>query len=251
MKNLKIVHLSDTHGAKYHTQVEVPKCDVLIHSGDIGGRTNIEELTSFLKWFDKQPGDLKIFVYGNHDIICDTKFLNSLVDSEIISIEVKNNLIEMREEVLAKYPSIKILNNKDYVYEGIKFYGSPITPSFHRANWAFNADRGEEISKYWGRIPSDTNVLITHGPPYGILDTIPVEFKKTYDEDIHRGCEDLLQVIKKRLLNLKLHCFGHLHNSYGVLNEPVSNSRNVLFSNGSVINEYYELVGKKPLIITI
>ena len=150
-----------------------------------------------------------------------------------------------------KYKDIVYLNNTDYVYKGVKFYGSPIPPSFHRYNWAFNADRGEEISKYWARIPSDVDVLITHGPPYGILDTIPEDFKKSYDEDIHRGCEDLLGVIKKRLLNLKLHCFGHLHNSYGVVCEPVSNTRNILFSNGSVINEYYELIAKNPLIITI
>jgi Icc-related predicted phosphoesterase len=136
-------------------------------------------------------------------------------------------------------------------HEGIKFYGSPITPSFHRQNWAFNADRGEEIKKYWARIPSDVNVLITHGPPYGIMDTIPLKYKQTPDEDIHRGCQDLLNVIKKRLINLELHCFGHLHNHYGVIKHPVSNSREILFSNGSILNEDYTQIVIKPLIINL
>jgi hypothetical protein len=41
----------------------------------------------------------------------------------------------------------------------------------------------------WDKIPADTDVLITHGPPYGILDL-------TYDDE-KVGCEELMKVILK------------------------------------------------------
>ena len=111
--------------------------------------------------------------------------------------------------------NITYLHDSAIVYNGIKFYGSPYSPSFHKEHWAFNADRGEEISKIWAKIPSDTNVLITHTPVYGIQDEIEEKYKRYLDEDVHVGCEDLLGVIKKRLLELKLHCSGHIHDNYG------------------------------------
>jgi Icc-related predicted phosphoesterase len=246
---MKLVHISDTHGAKFHSQLIIPECDVLIHSGDIGGRTTLLELEEFLRWYSRQKATVKIWVPGNHDLCMDKVWANQQGDS--ITMQIRHQIYADAMALLDSYPDIKCLINKDYVYSGFKFYGSPITPSFHRTHWAFNADRGEEISKYWARIPSDTHILITHGPGYGTLDTIPEKFKTSDTEDIHRGCEDLKKVIKDRLHNLELHCFGHLHNSYGVILEPVSNTRNVLFSNGSVLNEQYGLVIREPLIINI
>lgn len=64
---MDIIHISDTHGIH---KIEIPKCDVLIHSGDIGSRTDIKELKLFLDWFSKQPAKIKLFTAGNHIIIC-------------------------------------------------------------------------------------------------------------------------------------------------------------------------------------
>ena len=64
---MDIIHISDTHGI---LKIKIPKCDVLIHSGDIGSRTNIKELKLFLNWFSKQPAKIKLFTAGNHIIIC-------------------------------------------------------------------------------------------------------------------------------------------------------------------------------------
>lgn len=246
---MKIVHIGDTHSAKFHSQLIIPECDVIIHSGDIGGRTSALELEEFLRWFSKQPAKVKLFVPGNHDLCLDYDW-SQRADNEINAL-IRQQAYKDTQRLLEEYPEVKCLINKDYVYSGFKFYGSPITPSFHRAYWAFNADRGKEISQHWARIPSDTHILITHGPGYGTLDTIPEKFKTSDTEDIHRGCKDLKKVIKDRLHNLELHCFGHLHNSYGVILEPVSNTRNVLFSNGSVLDEQYNLVVRQPLIINI
>jgi len=247
---MNIVHISDTHGGKFHRNMDIPKCDVLIHSGDIGGRTNIEELGDFLDWFKRQPANVKIFIPGNHDIVLDKKFLDSRVHlGQMPQIAADN----MYADAMAMIDGSEVvfLDDSSYTYEGIKFYGSAYTPSFHRQYWAYNADRGREIKKIWDKIDIDTQVLITHGPPYGILDVIPEAFKQYADEDVHRGCEDLMNVIKERLYSLKLHCFGHIHEGPTRIESHKIVGRNVIFSNAAVLNNRYKQILFKPSIITI
>lgn len=246
---MKIVHISDTHGSRGHSRVAIPKCDVLIHSGDIGGRTDLLELTEFLTWFERQPAEKKIFIPGNHDIILDKKFAEKIRNTGNMygwSMHVDNHKKAM--DLIENF-EVKFLNDREYIYEGVKFYGSPYTPSFHKENWAFNADRGQEIKTIWGKIPYDTQVLITHGPVYGILDDLK-EYARP-EEDIHVGCKDLSNKIKEDLHSLKLHCSGHIHDNYGVQLMNVSNTRKALFSNGAVLNNRYEMLIREPLIITI
>lgn len=248
---MDICHISDTHGSKSHNRLEIPKCDVLIHSGDIGGKTNIFELSEFLIWFEKQPAKKKIWIAGNHDLILDKDWVKRK-GQEMDS--VAKTLLEQQHadalSLLNKY-NVKYLNNTDYVFEGVKFWGSPYSPSFHRKHWAFNADRGEEIKKIWARIPSDVDVLITHGPCKNILDKIEDKYREFEKEDLNVGDQDLFDVIKKRLFNLKLHCSGHIHDNVGIVLKNVSNTRRVLFSNGAVLNNDYKLIVTKPLIINL
>ncbi len=253
---MKIVHISDGHLAKVHANLNIPECDVLVYSGDIGGRTSPAELCEFLIWFESQPADLKVFIGGNHDHCLDSLWSDNLKrQGRNVEAQLAVMFHKKAMDLVSSY-KVKYLCNTDYVYKGVKFYGSPYSPSFHRDYWAFNADRGEEIKKIWSRIPSDTNVLITHSPPYGIMDLIPEKYKRTEAEDVHRGCQDLLDVIKKRLFDLMLSCFGHIHwdvnaPNYGVQLVSLSNNRSCLFSNGAVVNNAYEQLIKTPLIITI
>jgi hypothetical protein len=91
----------------------------------------------------------------------------------------------------------------------------------------------------------------THGPAFGILDMVDAANRTAWHKDGHVGCEDLFEVIKKRLTSLKLHCSGHIHDNFGVHLKSVSNSRRVMFSNGAVLtNDYTQLI-TKPLIIEI
>lgn len=247
---MKIVHISDTHGSKQHAKIQIPECDVLVFTGDMGGRTNPYELTEFLVWFEKQPARKKIMIAGNHDIVLDKKF----IDRKANEVDVVAALILRQQHLdalrLLEVYDVTYLNRRDYVFEGVKFYGSPYSPSFHKEHWAFNADRGEEIKKEWAKIPSDVNVLLTHTPPYGILDDIR-ERKQENEMDVHVGCKDLLEVIKKRLLKLQVHCFGHIHDNYGVSMMPVSRNRRVMFSNGAILSNDYTIIAPKPIIINI
>lgn len=243
---MQICHISDTHG--YHELIKVPKCDVLIHTGDVGRRTTVAELMQFLVWMEKQPADKKIFIGGNHDICLDKDW----VRREKLKGSVEGLLAEQHyrdAKILISSYDIKYLEDREYVYQGVKFYGSPYSCSFHRHSWVFNADRGQEISRIWSKIPSDVDVLLTHTPVYDTFDDVG-EYKEE-NGDSHAGCKDLFTVMKKRLFNLKLHCSGHIHDQYGVIYKAVSNTRRVLFSNGAVLTNKYKLLIDKPLIITI
>jgi Icc-related predicted phosphoesterase len=129
------------------------------------------------------------------------------------------------------------LNDSGVEIEGLKIWGSPIQPWFY--NWAFNRDRGADIKKHWDLIPSDINILITHGPPYKILDETlrwnPVNPSKNV------GCEDLTNKIKE-LNDLKVHIFGHIHEGYGE-----ENIDGIKYLNASVLNTYYEMVNRPHL----
>ena len=245
---LRIVHISDTHNR--HGGVEIPESDVVCFTGDMGTRTDVKELTQFLIWFEKLPAKVKIFIAGNHDICMDKKWIQKRKKDGHVEGLLANQQWHDARELIENY-DVKYLENTEYVYEGVKFYGSPYSPSFHRQNWVFNADRGQEIKTIWGKIPSDVNVLLTHSPAFGILDEVPVEGRTDWHIDGHVGCQDLMDVIKNRLLKLKLHCFGHIHDNAGIIIKRVSNTRRITFSNGACVDNGYQPVIIKPFIVTI
>jgi Icc-related predicted phosphoesterase len=208
---LKFVGIADTHSR--HRAVILPQGDVLIHGGDISYRGERMEVEDFLSWFAKQDFEYKIFIAGNHDFLFE----------------------KIKEKELEKMipPEIIYLNDSGVKINGLNVWGSPITPKFF--NWAFNRTRGEAIKKHWKLIPSHTDLLITHGPPYGILDQVVNES--------HVGCVDLLQTVKN--VKPKIHFYGHIHESYGI-----RNSEQTKFINACQMNELYELVNK-PVVFEL
>ena len=85
---------------------------------------------------------------------------------------------------------------------GYKIYGSPC----QSASWAFNRSRGEASAQTWKKIPSDTDILLTHGPPIGHGDLCT--------NGKREGCVDLLANVTDRVKPL-FHVFGHIHEGYG------------------------------------
>jgi Icc-related predicted phosphoesterase len=208
---LKIVLLADTHA--HHRNLRLPKGEVLIHAGDISYRGEKLEIEDFLNWFHQQAFAHKIFIAGNHDFFFEKasqKELSQIIPDDII-----------------------YLNDSGVVIGGIHIWGSPITPKFY--NWAFNRTRGEAIRKHWEMIPDNTDLLITHGPPYGILDQLA--------DETHIGCKDLLNRVYQ--LQLKAHVFGHVHESFGCLNRW-----GIQFINACMTNENYELI-HKPVVFNL
>jgi Icc-related predicted phosphoesterase len=176
---MRIVFISDTHGA--HDRIDLPDADVLVHCGDFTNRGRSEEISVFNEWLGRQHHDVKIVVPGNHDLAFESK--------------------PTRSKALLTHAD-HVLIDESVVVSGIKFFGSPRTPQF--GGWAFMYDRRGPSP--WDRIPVDTDVLITHGPAYDILDAAGSG---------HRcGCEALNIAVTE--ISPKVHAFGHIHESRGV-----------------------------------
>jgi Icc-related predicted phosphoesterase len=208
---LRFVAISDTHGR--HGRLKLPKGDVLLHAGDISYRGDRLEVIDFLNWFRKQDYAHKILIGGNHDF-----FLERAKGKELADVIP---------------PNVTYLNDSGTVLNGISIWGSPITPKFF--NWAFNRKRGAEVKKHWAMIPADTRLLITHGPPFGILDQTAQEQRV--------GCKDLLRTIQA--IRPEVHLFGHIHEGYGTTKDF-----GIRFINASQMNESYEMVNK-PIVFEL
>ena len=208
-----ITFISDTHSKHQYCENNLPGGDILIHAGDfMNSGYHKKEVIEFLNWFSAIKGyDKKIFIAGNHDRILEN-------DPTWSSLTIKdyNNLIYLQDEGYSIYDI-----DGD---SSVKLYGSPWQPEFF--NWAFNLPRNGEVMKAkWDDIPDDTDILITHGPPFGHLD-IPG------GQSIRVGCEMLRHRVDE--IKPKIHVFGHIHGSSGYYYNGHTH-----FINASILNEQY------------
>lgn len=212
----KLVFISDTHGM--HRELKVPDGDILVHCGDLSGApiNSVFEISDFKNWFQGLDYKHKIFIAGNHD---------APLDRYKLKTESFSNSIQ---------GDVHYLMNAGIELEGIRFWGSPYTPTFF--NWYFMADRGPEIAEIWKMIPEDTDVLITHGPPFGKLDFT------TYGNE-YVGCVDLIERVE--IVSPKIHAFGHIHENYGMMDYG-----DTTFINASSVNSRYKIVNE-PIVVEL
>jgi Icc-related predicted phosphoesterase len=187
---------------------------MVIFSGDCSNPrdpyANESEVRAFIDWFSKLDIQYKIFVAGNHDT------------------SIERGLVTMGD---FWNKGITYLEDDGVTIEGIKIWGSPCTPTF--GQWSFMKSR-ETINRIWQHIPDDTDILIVHGPPKGILDC-------SYSRDgVYERCG--CNALKKHVLNRiqpKLMCFGHIHDHEDIINQGVLklSSHKTTFSNGSVVKD--------------
>lgn len=208
---LRCVFISDTHSLA--RDLEVPDGDVLIHSGDLSGNGKLSEFLEQVKWLASFPHKHKILVAGNHDVV------------------IERWPFVARPELEAN--GITYLENSEVVIEGIKFYGSPIQPFFN--NWAFNVKEESRRALVWAQIPDDTDVLVTHCPPHGILD---------FCEDGHTGCEALWWEVMERV-KPQIHAFGHIHEGHGKVDFG-----HTLFLNASICDGGYNPINR-PWVVDV
>lgn len=178
---MRLVCLSDTH--LLHDRIAIPEGDVLLHAGDFTMGGTVSEVREFMAWYGSLPHRHKILIAGNHDFL----FENDPVAARRLIPEGVHYLEDSGTEI-----------------DGVRFWGSPWQPWFF--DWAFNLPRnGLELREKWWMIPAETDVLITHGPPHGMLDRV--------HDGTPVGCEELAAAIPR--LDLRLHLFGHIHEGYG------------------------------------
>jgi len=215
----RITFISDSHTKHDKLNGFLPGGDILLHSGDLTGRGYITEIENFMKWYDNINNyDTKVFIAGNHDFGFqdDNQKLRGLLTGYKTIDYLEDELMMVGED----YDNM------------IKIWGSPWQPEFH--NWAFNLPRGEKIKEKWDMIPVDTDILITHGPPFGKLDYVPYN-------NINVGCEELMKRVEE--IKPKIHVFGHIHEGYGYVFDG-----NTHFINAAVLNGRYEF-RNKPITV--
>lgn len=219
---MRLVLISDTHNQHDRMVHSLPEGDVLVHAGDMcmGGR--IWELENTAEWLSKLDYKHKVVIAGNHDW--------PFVRDPVLAANV------------LKEAGVTYLEESEVVIDEVKFYGSPWTPRFF--SWAFMKTRGEELAEVWKKIPEDTKVLITHGPPYGVQD---LTLYPTGKPDTHAGDEALTKELLTHRVRPKLHVFGHIHYSYGVYDKSMLMTT---FVNAATVNEDYEPVNK-PVVIEL
>ena len=176
---MHIVCVSDTHS--YHRRIAVPDGDILLHAGDITRAGSLADVRDFDLWLGSLPHRHKVVICGNHDFCFQ----------------------EEPQKARACITNAIYLEDEAATVEGLKVYGSPWQPWY--GGWAFNLRRGPALAAVWAKIPDDTDLLITHGPPEGVLDrTKRGEFV---------GCRDLYERVMQ--VRPKLHVFGHIHEAHG------------------------------------
>lgn len=213
MEDIRVVAISDVHG-KWNS-ISIPSCDILISCGDYSFRGEPKAVIAFHEWLDKQPAKHIISVQGNHEVA------------------VEKNFSHFKTLAQNACPRVHFIDEGLVEVEGLKIWCSAVTPWFH--DWAWNAERGPEIREHWDLIPQDTDILVTHGPPHGILDrTARGHFA---------GCEELTSRIKE--IGIKHHFFGHIHEGYGHVKKD-----NVDYWNVSICNENYRAVNS-PVQVSV
>lgn len=201
---MRLVFISDTHDQL--DKVTVPDGDVLIHCGDLLNRGDMMELAVAGEALLRLPHKHKIFVPGNHDWAFQKK----------------------ERDAREKLPGVHVLIHESVTIAGLKFFGSPWQPEF--CNWAFNVDRySDRLRQLWEDIPEDTDVLVTHSPPAGVLDMTP------RGEAV--GCYDMAARVAEILP--RVHAFGHIHHSYGTYDSGITR-----FVNASICDEHYRPTNK-------
>lgn len=209
---MKIWHISDTHAA--HHQLIIPhNVDMVIHSGDCTNYRdkvrNSVELWPFIEWFKGLPIKHKVLIGGNHD---------SAIEGRMIT-----------KEGFAEF-GITYLENSSVEIDGVKIWGSPITPTFN--DWCFMMAR-HEIHRVWETIPEVVDILVTHGPPKTVLDLTENGIGRL--EQV--GCKSLMNRVKE--IEPMIHCFGHVHDFKEIRNAGMAKLGSMItqFSNGACIED--------------
>ena len=209
---MRIVIISDTHGN--HEELGELSGDILIHCGDFcdGFHVDEDDLFRIDRWFGSLNFKQVICVGGNHDFVAQER--------------------RAQDDANTVFENAAYLQDESFEFNGLKFYGSPWLPDLE--GWAYFMEDDQRETQ-WELIPDDTDILITHTPPLGILD----KPRSGYSV----GCSFLRQRLED--LSLRFHCFGHVHASYGQWDESLTT-----FYNASSVDSDYN-IRNAPIVVEL
>lgn len=211
----RLVCISDTHSKL--DQTKIPDGDVLVHAGDHTMSGSLVEIQAALRQIAQLPHACKVIIAGNHDW----------------AFQRHPELARM----MASAPGLIYLQDSEATVAGLRFYGSPWQPEFN--NWAFNLSRGAALADVWSKIPGGLDVLVTHGPPFGLGDSV----SRGSVLQVCLGDEDLMTAICRK--RPRLHVCGHIHEGYG--DREYLDTR---FVNASILDGRYQPVNA-PIVVDL
>lgn len=178
--SIQLVLISDTH--ELENAFDIPSGQILLHAGDFTMFSrSLIAIEDFNTWLGELPHSVKICVPGNHEFF---------LANDLSRRSLPSNATVLINESIAVY--------------GLTIWGSPVTPL---ANAAFGMPSAGDRRRLYAKIPRNADILVTHGPPYGILDAVP-------NSEFHSGCRELLDAVMR--IRPKLHVFGHVHSAHGI-----------------------------------
>lgn len=206
--SLRLVLLSDTH--ELHREIDdLPPGDILVHAGDCTMFSrSLRAIVDFNDWLGELPHRHKVVVPGNHETFLQTDPSNRKLLS-----------------------NATVLINEAVTVAGLRIWGSPITQS----GPAFGLRSPDDRRRFYSSIPEDTDVLVTHGPPFAMLDRSP--------GSTHQGDPVLLDAVMR--VRPRLHVFGHIHAGFGIFE-----GEHTTFVNAALLGPKGE-IDKKPLVLRI
>lgn len=197
-----LVLFGDTH--ELHREVEVPAGDILICVGDFTMFSkNLSAIEDFNEWLGELPHRHKIVVPGNHEFF-----------------------LESNPERRSLLDNAHVLIDEGIEIEDLNIYGSPMTPLYGAA---FGKSSAKDRKRHWSKVPDRTHVLVTHGPPFGLLDRPSVQAEPMGDPELRNRVRELH--------SLKLHVFGHVHGAHGAVEQD-----GVTFANVALMGHLGDLV---------
>ncbi|KAF8311558.1 Metallo-dependent phosphatase, partial [Clavulina sp. PMI_390] len=192
----RFVCISDNHGAT----PRVPRGDVLIHSGDLSMYARKKSRDATMTWLKALPHPVKLVIAGNHDRMLDPEIYEAEGDPE--------HYQNMRSQLVGDAAVAAKINYLQFESAIIppaswKAFGSPATPWYSAGAFQYWENEAQAVNSL---IPEDTQILLTHGPPKGILD------QSKRGKSV--GCPELTRP-GGWLPHVRLHVFGHIHEAWG------------------------------------
>lgn len=180
LRMIKVLATADLHGY----QPDIPECDILILAGDYlasgSWARQLQDGVPPLKyWLQGLKAKEIVAIGGNHDW-----FLQNAATGTLGAFRWH------------------LLQDSGIELFGLKIWGSPWTLPFY--SWAYMAEE-EELQAHYAKIPKDTHILVTHGPPYGVLD----------ENQEGQKCGSKALRAALHIVQPAVHIFGHIHEQYG------------------------------------
>jgi Icc-related predicted phosphoesterase len=233
---MRIVCISDTHDMEPLGKLKIPDGDVLVHAGDLTIQGTYIQIQRVGEELARLPHERKLVIAGNHDKL----FEKDCALARLALGDGRHGIIYLQDDMV-------VLGGTgiEGEPEPVEIWGSPWTPRFY--DWAFQLDqkrpeserpfllgsgRQRIASEHWARVPAGVDILITHGPPEGILDRVGVDVPNRQVR--HIGDPDLLAELPR--IKPKLHIFGHDHSDPGVMEVD-----GTVFVNAAMCDEAYQI----------